>query len=135
MKLITLNSHSLIEENYEEKFSRFILAMLKEKPDILALQEVNQSMEGPELSQRELEASGYVPPLSSPEALLEPAHPVRRDNHGYRCAAALRSLGFPLYWTWVPAKIGYDRFDEGVALFSPYPIRRAEGFYITGSRD
>ncbi len=42
MKLITLNTHSLIEEHYEEKLHAFAEMVRKEKPDILALQEVNQ---------------------------------------------------------------------------------------------
>ena len=42
MKLITLNTHSLIEEHYEEKLHAFAEVVRKEKPDILALQEVNQ---------------------------------------------------------------------------------------------
>ena len=43
MKLITLNTHSLIEEHYEEKLHAFAEMVRKEKPDILALQEVNQT--------------------------------------------------------------------------------------------
>ena len=35
MKLITLNSHSLIEENYEEKFHRFIQGILTERLPLL----------------------------------------------------------------------------------------------------
>ncbi len=42
MKLITLNTHSLIEEHYEEKLHAFAEVIRKEKPDILAMQEVNQ---------------------------------------------------------------------------------------------
>ena len=35
MKLITLNTHSLIEEHYEEKLHAFAEVVRKEKPDIL----------------------------------------------------------------------------------------------------
>ena len=42
MKLITLNTHSLIEEHYEEKLRAFADLICKERPDILAMQEVNQ---------------------------------------------------------------------------------------------
>ncbi len=42
MKLITLNTHSLIEEHYEKKLRAFAEVIRKEKPDILAMQEVNQ---------------------------------------------------------------------------------------------
>lgn len=39
MKILTLNSHSLREENYEEKLQWFVEGILREKPDIIALQE------------------------------------------------------------------------------------------------
>ena len=42
MKLITLNTHSLLEEHYEEKLRAFADLICKERPDILAMQEVNQ---------------------------------------------------------------------------------------------
>ena len=41
MKLITLNTHSLEEPDYEEKLHRFVDVVLAEKPDIVAMQEVN----------------------------------------------------------------------------------------------
>ena len=130
MKLITLNCHSLIEEDYEEKFPLFIGGICAERPDILALQEVNQTMGGPEVSPEELIQTGYIPPGGDTSPL-----PVRRDNHGFRCAKALSCQGLPLSWTWIPAKTGYGRYDEGLALFSSFPIKEAEGFYITGSHD
>ncbi len=70
MKLITLNSHSLIEENYEEKFHRFIQGILTERPDILALQEVNQNMAETEADPEELRGNEL---LSLP--LLHPCPP------------------------------------------------------------
>ena len=125
MKLITLNSHSLIEENYEEKFHRFIQGILTERPDILALQEVNQNMAETEADPEELRETNF---FSSPSSI-----PVRRDNHGLRCAKELARLGFPVHWTWISAKTGYDRFDEGLALISPFPVHSAESFYLTSS--
>ena len=47
MKLLTLNTHSLIEENYEQKFKIFVEEIYKEHPDIIALQEINQSADYP----------------------------------------------------------------------------------------
>ncbi|MBQ8378789.1 MAG: hypothetical protein IJX42_06640 [Oscillospiraceae bacterium] len=45
MKLMTLNTHSLVEENYEKKLDTFVKGVISEKPDIIALQEVNQSID------------------------------------------------------------------------------------------
>mgnify|MGYP001857300799 CR=1 FL=1 len=44
MKLITLNSHSIIEPDYEEKLLGFCGVVRKEQPQIMALQEVNQTI-------------------------------------------------------------------------------------------
>ena len=38
MKILTINTHSLQEENYEQKLQWFIEGILKEKPDIIAMQ-------------------------------------------------------------------------------------------------
>lgn len=49
MKLLTLNTHSLEEPGYVEKTEKFIEMLSKEQPDIVALQEVNQSQNEAEL--------------------------------------------------------------------------------------
>lgn len=43
MKLLTLNTHSLVEKNYPEKLDAFVSVISGIKPDIVALQEVNQT--------------------------------------------------------------------------------------------
>ena len=43
MKILTLNTHSLQEEQYAEKLEWFVEGVLAEMPDIIALQEVNQT--------------------------------------------------------------------------------------------
>ena len=80
MKLLTLNTHSLQEEQYQKKLEEFVVGILQEKPDIIALQEVNQSMDGP-LAGEELRIGQF--PLSS-------GRPIRKDNHAAQVAHALR---------------------------------------------
>ena len=60
MKLLTLNTHSLAEPGYEEKTDIFLRAVLEERPDVMALQEVNQTAGGEDVSTVELLAS-YEP--------------------------------------------------------------------------
>ena len=43
MKLMTLNTHSLVEPDYASKTRKFAQVIQKELPDIVALQEGNQS--------------------------------------------------------------------------------------------
>ena len=44
MKLLTLNTHSLHGDDWKQKLEWFVEGVLEEKPDIIALQEENQTM-------------------------------------------------------------------------------------------
>ncbi len=112
MKLMTLNSHSLEEPDYENKLLAFVNAVVREAPEVIALQEVNQ-------------LAGEI--TDSP--------PVRTDNHAFRAAGLLSQRGLHYHWTWLPCKVGYGRYDEGLALFSRRPILKIHQFYISGTRD
>lgn len=105
-------------------------------PDVIALQEVNQNRTAAPVEAERLEESGFVEcrevaGRGAPGLNI----PVRGDNHAYRLGQFLRSEGVSYFWTWVPAKIGYGRYDEGTALFCRFPIRGAEWFYSTEARD
>lgn len=125
MKLLTLNTHSLAEPEYERKLQIFAHMVETEKPDIIALQEVNQTVTS--VPAEDVKDCGYVP-CAGYEG------PVREDNHGLRLAGILRSAGVSYQWTWAPAKLGYDIYEEGLALFSLKPIEAAEEFFISKSR-
>ena len=47
MKLLTLNTHSLVEAEYERKLCDLVTAVCDIRPDIIALQEVSQSLSAP----------------------------------------------------------------------------------------
>lgn len=126
MKIITLNSHSIVEKNYNEKLNIFVDVILKEKPDIFALQEVNQSIILPEVAPDSLK--GYVP------CTEVPTH-IREDNHALKVANLLRQSGLPYEWVWIPLKVGYGKYDEGIAIFSLSPIVETRQFYISNIRD
>lgn len=124
MKLMTLNTHSIVEPDYENKLETFAKMIKIEKPDVFALQEVNQSVAKPELTV--FVENGYVPCKD-----LRPV--IRMDNHALRLDRFLRSLGMEYYWTWIPLKIGYDIYEEGLAIFSRTPITEIRQFYISKS--
>lgn len=126
MKLLTLNTHSLQEENYQQKLEQFLSVIQKEKPDIFALQEVNQSLSAPLIKEEMLQ--GWVP---CPNGI-----PLRQDNHAAQVAFRLQQADIPCSWTWISAKIGYDRYDEGMALFCiNQTITEVESFFISGCQD
>ena len=126
MKLITLNTHSLIEEHYEEKLHAFAEVIRKEKPDILAMQEVNQ------LACEEIWPDEKLPGFVRCRGF---SLPVRRGNHAARLAELLKDSGLSYSWTWISAKMGYDRYDEGMAVFSLSPIADTDQFQISRSFD
>ena len=51
MKLLTLNTHSLIIPEHEAKREIFVDFIAKEQPEVFALQEVNQTASAPLLGE------------------------------------------------------------------------------------
>ena len=126
MKILTLNTHSLQEENHGQKLTWFVEGILKEKPDIIALQEVNQTA-GEELMALELLEGQYPIPGCMG---------IRKDNYAALVASRLRQAGIDCYWAWLPVKRGYGKFDEGVAVLSlGRPIRCVDQFPISRVND
>ena len=60
MKILTLNTHSLAEENATEKMELFAGILEKEQPEVMAFQEVNQTM-AVTIYKLKKEVSGYQP--------------------------------------------------------------------------
>ncbi len=126
MKLITLNTHSLREPDYRNKLRAFVASILREKPDIIALQEVNQTTTMPLWNTKQL--FGQYP--------LNTGIPLRRDNHAAMVAQALNQAGMECHWVWLPVKVGYGCFDEGVALLSlGRPITNVRVVPLSPGRD
>lgn len=115
MKLLTLNTHSLQETNMAQKQDLFCAWIENEQPDIIALQEVNQNMDAPAADDL---ACALV---WKPEQAI-----LREDNHGLALARRLVKAGLHYEWAWLPMKIGYDRYDEGLAIFSRKKILKTE---------
>lgn len=128
MKILTLNTHSLQEENYQQKLEWFVEGILKEKPDIIAMQEVNQTANAELMEVEMLEGQYPVPGCMK----------IRQDNHAAQVAYRLRKAGIECYWAWIPIKLGYDKYDEGVAILSlgrkircvdSFPISKVNDYY------
>ncbi len=121
MKLLTINTHSLVEENYENKLLTFVGAICIEKPDVIAMQEVNQTVN--EKSVCEDNIGGYV--------RCKPGIKLRQDNHVLRVVNMLKAAGMDYYFTWLPIKLGYDKYDEGLAILSRHPIVDVKDYCIS----
>ena len=126
MKILTINTHSLQEENYEQKLQWFVEGILREKPDIIAMQEVNQSVDADEIEPEYLEGQYPVPGCMT----------IHKDNHAANVARRLNQAGVKCFWAWMPIKLGYGKYDEGVAILSlGRPIRCTDVFPISKVRD
>lgn len=110
MKLLTLNTHSLIENSWQEKLNILTSAILKEQFDIMAFQEVNQSIAAP---------------------FVDVNSKIKEDNYAYLLAKKLKENNSSYNWVWCANHIGYSKFDEGLALFSKKPIEDIEEVLIS----
>lgn len=104
---------------------QFVDALCVEKPDIVALQEVNQSCSAEVVPTREL--VGYCP---CGEQVI-----IRQDNHVWQVIKSLREKGIAYEWTWLPLKKGYDKYDEGIALMSLQPIEKTDVLLVSNVDD
>ena len=112
MKLLTLNTHSLIEPQYREKLDVFVKAIARLKPDIIAMQEVNQSR----LS-KIIQNDG--------------AFPIRQDNHALSVVNSLSEVGIKYNYVWQGIKYSYGIYEEGIAILSLGEIEKSDSFYIS----
>lgn len=126
MKILTLNTHSLQEENYAQKLEWFIERILVEQPDVIAMQEVNQTIAAPKAPPHMLRG------LTS----VSRGVPLREDNHAAVIARRLNLAGIPCFWAWLPIKIGYGKYDEGLAVLAlNRTIRHAQSILISHADD
>ncbi len=60
---------------------------------------------------------------------------LKADNHAAAVAKMLEARGVHYDWSWLPAKVGYDIYDEGAAVFSRAPITAAENLLLSQIND
>ncbi|MCY6354277.1 endonuclease/exonuclease/phosphatase family protein [Clostridium sp. ZS2-4] len=113
MKLLTLNCHSWQEENQLEKI-RIIAEVIKEKSyDVIALQEVSQLID---------------------ESLVNDK--IKANNFALILLNELNELGISDYkMVWDFSHIGYDIYEEGIAILTKHNIVNNHSFFISQSKD
>lgn len=57
---------------------------------------------------------------------------IKEDNYALGLS---QLLGDQYNWNYIPVKVGYGKFDEGVAIFSKYPIVNSENTLLTQTND
>ena len=130
LKLLTLNAHSLHGDEGERKrkMKGICDLLAEERPDLIAMQEVNQEADAPYIDTDHTE--GYYR-----AATCECPVPLKVGNFAVDLAWNMCCRGVAYHFTYLPVKRGYGIFDEGLALFSLSPIRSSCGFYISRGDD
>ena len=116
MKLLTINTHSLEERDCNKKLIVLAKTISEEIPDIIALQEVNQTRSAKKLSINPFVNNKYL---------------VCEDNYVASLLKELEKFGVLYYCVWLPVKVGYDKYDEGLAILSRLPILDTDDFLIS----
>ena len=114
MKFLTLNTHSWMEKDPEQKFQFLLQDILENSYDLICFQEINQ-----EITSAQVETGPLYHPLPS-------AEPIHQDHYVRLLVEKLAEQGQNYYWTWAYNHIGYDHLNEGVAVLSRQPLKADE---------
>lgn len=125
MKLLTLNTNSYQGENPTNTMANLCEVIADSDYDVIALQEVNQEYTADEVKISELD--NYIP--------AQDRVPVKADNYVYQIVQALGVSGQRWYWTWLPTHVGWNHYDEGLALLTRHPILKTNAFYVSKTTD
>lgn len=129
MYFLTLNVHShydkMTKEGFQKALDDLARFIAEYSVDIIALQECSQS-----ISEAVFEGT-----LPGSFIAVDENPPIRKDNFALLLAKKLEEAGFSYHWSYTGAKIGYDRFDEGLAIFSKQQITDIESFYFSAGQD
>ena len=109
MKLLTINVHAWIEENQDEKMEILAKVIAENDYDVIAMQEVNQSMNS-----------------------LVLFRAIRQDNYGWVLLDKIsKYTDRTYYYHWSNSHIGYGKYNEGVAIITRHKIKEEDEFYCT----
>jgi len=124
MKVLTLNTHAWMEEDPYDKIEKIVDRIEEQTHRFVALQEINQSMDKARIEDPFfIKAGGDDPKVD-----------IKADNFALLIVKELRARGLEYYWSWTANHIGYDRYDEGVAILSLHPFD-AESILVSDCRD
>ena len=102
MKLISLNTHSLIEKEWKKKCRMFSSVVSDEHADIVAMQEVNQTHDAEPFDENKLKHMGYI---SCKNGVV-----IRKDNYMLEFVNHWKRLNPPK--TCVSSVIGVEKSNR-----------------------
>lgn len=122
MKMLTLNTHSWMEEDGQQQLEVLAKRIMKEDYDLIALQEVNQLITSPLAN-----LDKYFQPTEDQQA-------IHQDNFLFCLTERLKAYDCQYYWGWSYNHIGYDIYHEGIGLLSKTPFA-AMDLLVSKSKD
>lgn len=120
MKVMTLNTHSLSEKNADFKRYETAKMIVSIKPEIIALQEVNQTIS----KEMIVPSKGYFGKDT-----------IKEDNYASALMQDIQALGYDYHWVWIPIKLGYGKYEEGLALLCSHEILEVEELLLSKTDD
>lgn len=113
MKLLTLNCHSWQEEDQINKIKYLAKTINENDYDVITLQEVSQSV-----SEKSVDSK------------------IKKDNFALLLKEELDKYNMNKYdFYWDFSHIGYDIYEEGLAIFTKHKIINSQSFFITKNED
>lgn len=111
MRLLTLNCHSWLEKDQLDKIKYLAKTIKEEQYDVIAMQEVSQSINKDIIYNN-----------------------IKEDNFVYLLNEELKKLDENNYnFIWDFSHIGYDIYEEGLAILTKHNISSYESFYVSNS--
>ncbi|NFG61777.1 endonuclease/exonuclease/phosphatase family protein [Clostridium sp. CMCC3677] len=108
MKLLTLNCHSWQEENQIDKI-KYLAKIIREKDyDAMAFQEVSQSIDAKSIDGN-----------------------LKEDNFAVLLQKELAKNNANYNFFWDFSHIGYEKYEEGLAIFTKHNIINEKSFFIS----
>lgn len=120
MRLLTLNTHSLIEGNEENSLKHLSEAIFEYKFDVIALQEVNQPLKS--------DISGKSVPICA-------HYPIKNGNYMQKLIKITNSSSQNYSGVWCGFKESYNYFEEGIGIMSRYPIKDVRKIMLTSGQE
>ncbi|WP_211653363.1 endonuclease/exonuclease/phosphatase family protein [Planococcus alpniumensis] len=112
MKLLTLNCHAWHEENQLDKIRHLAQAIAEKEYDVIALQEVNQSIDE------------------------QPEHVIKHDNYAWVLLQEMEQLGVTGYsMVWDFSHLVYGRYEEGLVILTRHPVAEEHSFFVSQNTD
>jgi maltose 6'-phosphate phosphatase len=121
LMVLTLNLHTYQEANPTLQIERVAEFIARTEPDLICLQECGQSVDAPPVQdERACFNDGRSPDV------------LRSDNMALLLAARLeQNHSKRLYYAWAMSHIGFDVYEEGVAIMSPHVLSGCEARYVS----